>query len=111
MANTFKRLMVKNLSAALSTVKNYSANSSPATSALLIGITACNTSNNAVSVDFAIYDGSTSYYVIKNGPLPVGGTLVMSDNIKTVLRPGDSIKAKASANSSIDLIVSLMEIT
>ena len=109
MAEVFKRLRKANISAALSTLANYSANTS--TKVLIIGFSACNTSNSAVTFDIGTNDGSSTVYIVKNAPIPVGGSLIVSDNQKIVMQPSDVIKTKASANSSIDVIVSVLEIT
>ena len=109
MANTFRRLRKQGISASLSRVANYAANT--ATTVILIGATACNTTQNAVTVDFATYDGSTTVYLAKNVPIPVGGTLVISDSQKTVLMAGDYFQTTASANSAIDVVISVLEIT
>jgi len=48
-------------------------------------------------------------YIVKDAPIPAGGALKVISGQKIVLEALDSIKAAASAGSSADCIVSILE--
>ena len=56
-------------------------------------------------------NGGTSYYLIKDAPIPAGGSLELIDGgSKVVLQSGDSVEALASDTaSSIDCILSVVD--
>jgi hypothetical protein len=65
-----------------------------------------------VTVDVAILRSGVSYYLIKTGVVPVGGTLtVAGQDQKVVLMQNDALQALCSVASSVDTTVSVLEIT
>jgi len=76
----------------------------------IIGVRCTNTSG--VSVDITVYvkNTSTNYYIIKAAPIPTGGSLELIDGgSKVVLQTGDSVEAYASAATSVDIILSVVD--
>ena len=76
----------------------------------IIGVRCTNTSG--VSVDITVYvkNTSTNYYIIKDAPIPTGGSLELIDGgSKVVLQTGDSVEAYASAATSVDIILSVVD--
>ena len=51
-------------------------------------------------------------YIVKNAPIPVGGSLVVvGGDQKLVLEPGDTVKVTSSQASSADVVLSHLDIT
>ena len=110
MANTFTRKLSTGIGTALTAVGGYTVGSSTQTT--VIGLTIANTSASTVNIDVTVNNGSTDYYVVKDAPVPVGDALVpIGGNQKIVLITGDSIKVNSSAASSVDAVLSILEIT
>ena len=82
------------------------------TQTTVIGLTVANTSASTVNIDVTLYDGGTDYYIVKDAPIPSGGALVpIGGNQKIVMVTGDSIRVNSDAASSIDAVLSILEIT
>ena len=65
-----------------------------------------------VLVHATLNDGSNDTYLIKEAPIPSGGSLVViGGDQKVVLEPTDSIKVKSDTASSVDVVMSILEIT
>ena len=110
MANTFKLKSAANLTTSLAT--KYTVPSS--TTAVVLSISFANTSNASKTVDIQIIsdtDSNANAYLGKSLPVPAGGTLEIMQGNKLVLETTDAIKARASAGSSVDILISVMEIT
>ena len=110
MANTFTRKLERNIGATAAKVGNYTVAAS--TSVVVIGLTVTNTTGSAISANVFINDGVANTYVIANSPISSGASLVVvGGDQKIVLNTGDSIYVQSSASSSIDAVMSIMEIT
>ena len=76
----------------------------------IIGIRCANTSGTAVNVSVYVKNGSDTFFIIKDAPIPTGGSLGLIDGgSKVILQTGDSIEAYASAASSVDIITSVVD--
>ena len=110
MANAFTRKVSRDIGTALTAVGSYTVGASTQTT--VIGLTVANTSASAVSINVTLNDGANDTYLVKDAPVPVGGALVpIGGNQKVVLITGDSIKVNSSAASSVDAVLSILEIT
>lgn len=110
MANTFYRQVSRNVGTSLTAVGSYTVPS--ATTTVVVGLTVCNTSGSTVNIDVTLNDGSADHYIVKSAPVSAGGALVpIGGEQKIVLETGDSIKVKSDAVTSVDAILSIMEIT
>ena len=110
MANNFKRYTSRDVGTSAVTVGSYTVAANTQTTA--IGLTLSNTSNSAITVSAIHNDGANDTYIVKGATLPSGGSLIaIGGNQKVVLETGDSIKVSASANTSVDAILSVLEIT
>lgn len=110
MANTFTRKVSRNIGTTPTQVGSYTVGA--ATSATVIGMTVCNTSASAITVDVYHYDGANTTYLVKAAPINVGGTLVpVGGDQKLVLITGDSVYVQSSAATSVDVVMSVLEIT
>ena len=105
MAQDFERVLKQNIGTSATEIRA-AANSDDA----IIGMRFANKSTSAVTVDATVKNSSTSYYLIKDAPIPAGGSLELIDGgSKVVLMNGDAIKAYASAASSVDIITSVVD--
>jgi len=110
MANTFTRKLSTNIGTVLTAVGGYTVGA--ATQTTVIGITVSNTSGLTVNIDVTLNDGTTDFYIVKDAPVPAGGALVpIGGNQKIVMITGDSMKVNSSAASSVDAVLSILEIT
>jgi len=112
MANTFK--LVNN--ALMSTVAGttdvlYTVPSS--TTTIILGLTLCNVHTAQVSATVEIVDTSASVTstVIKDAPIPVGGSLEIMSGNKIVVETTDVVKVSSSIADKISATMSIMEIT
>lgn len=75
-------------------------------------VRAANVSGATVTVDLALYRGTTTTYLIKSGAIEAGKTLITTDKNEYIyLEEGDALQAKASAASGIDLTINYEEIS
>tara|TARA_B110000879_G_C10884322_1_gene398070 strand:+ start:26 stop:361 length:336 start_codon:yes stop_codon:yes gene_type:complete len=76
----------------------------------IIGIRCANTSGTAVNISVYVKNGSNTFFIIKDAPIPTGGSLELIDGgSKVVLQTGDSVEAYASAATSVDIITSVVD--
>lgn len=107
MANTFK----SNLALNIVTTGNTVYTCPTATQTTLIGLTLSNKSSGTVTANVFLTRSAVDYSIISNAPILSGSSLVpIGGDQKVVLQAADSIKITTSANSSIDTILSLLEI-
>jgi len=110
MPNNFKRKLSRSIGTSLTQVGSYAVGSD--TEVTVIGLDIANTSSSQVLVDATLNDGSNDTYLIKEAPIPSGGSLVViGGDQKVVLEPTDSIKVKSDTTSSVDVVMSILEIT
>lgn len=110
MANTFARKLSQSVGTTPTTVGAYTVGA--ATQVTVIGMSVANTTASAVTVDIALSNGGTDTYLIKSGPVPAGSALVLfGGDQKLVMVTGDSIKVTSSASASVDVVLSILEIT
>ena len=109
MANTFKVKTKKNIGTADSAV--YTCPGSTQTT--IIGLNLANTTSSAVTADITLLNtGGDSCYLVKTAPIAVGGALVaVGGDQKVVLEATDILKVKSSTANSIDVTMSILEIT
>ena len=107
MANTFK----SNVSANIVTSGNTIYTCPSATQTTLIGMTLSNKSAGIVTANVYLTRSSIDYSLISNAPILTGSTLVpVGGDQKVVLQAADVLKVTTSANGSVDVITSLLEI-
>jgi len=118
MANDFKRFT----SASLGTTAGASAtavytvpSSGSAMESIVIGITLANKSNAGITASVFLdnYDGSNDVYIVKDATVPAGSSLEVMSGNKLVLQgdgtTNDALRISASASSSLDATVSVLE--
>ena len=110
MANTFFRKFSANVGTASTTVGTYSVPA--ATTAVVVGLSLSNVTGSTIAASAYINNGASSYYLVKNAPVAAGGTLILvGGDQKLVLQVGDNVVVKSDTATSIDAVMSVMEIT
>lgn len=115
MANIFNNKLTADVGITSTIV--YSTNST--TKATVIGINLANklASNITVDIILEVITGGTipiteTCYVVKNVVIPAGNSLAaIGGDQKLVLTTNNNLKVQSSANNSVDVIVSVLEIT
>jgi hypothetical protein len=109
MANTFKNYTSRNVGTSLTPVGSYTVPG--ATQTTVIGLVCANTTASDITCDVTLYDGVNETYIVKNAPVQVGSSLVAVGGAqKIVLQTGESIRVKSSAATSVDAVMSVLEI-
>jgi hypothetical protein len=110
MANTFKRELSRGIGTSAEKIGTYTVSAN--TTAVIIGLTVTNTSGSAISANVFLNNGSANTSILTNAPVSSGSSLVVvGGDQKVVLMTGDSIYVQSSAASSVDAVMSIMEIT
>lgn len=100
MANVFKNYT--SASVGTSPVTTYTVPS--ATVAVAIGLSVANVSASQITVDVQ----AAGVYVVKGAPIPAGSALSILDG-KIILEAADTVVVTASAATSADIILSVLE--
>jgi len=110
MANTFKLKTKANVG--VTTVGIYTA-TSPVTATVVIGVTLANTSASGVNVGVAVSRGANGddINLLKNVPIAQGASLEYMGGNKLVIETNDTIKVESDVNNSLDVALTIMEIT
>ena len=111
MANAYKNVVFNaNLAAntdsgALATVGN-------STQTTIIGMTIANITSGVISVGVKLVSGGADTWIVKDAPIPTGGSLVVvGGDQKVVLETSDAIKIRSNTANSINAVLSYLEIT
>ena len=108
MANTFKLKTKANVGVTTSNV--YAVPTS--TTTVVIGVTLANTSGQGINVGIGITRASTDdINVLKNVPIPQGSSLEFMQGNKVVLETNDTVTAYSDVNNSLDVALTIMEVT
>ena len=110
MANIFTSSLTNNVGTTSTTV--YTADTTNLTSATIIGMTMANNQTSQISASVTLTRSGTSVDIITNVPIPVGSSFIpIGGDQKVVLLPADVLTVISSVASSVDVIVSVLEIT
>jgi hypothetical protein len=83
-----------------------------ATTTIVIGLTCTNTTGSAITANVFLANASANTYIVANAPISSGASLIpIGGDQKIVMITGDKIYVQSSAATSIDAILSIMEIT
>ena len=108
MANTFKLKTKANVGTATSDV--YVVPS--ATTTVVIGVTLANTTGSSITVGVGVTRASTDdVNLMKNVPIPQGSSFEFMAGNKVVLETTDTLTAVSDVNNSLDVALTIMEIT
>lgn len=109
MANTFK--LVTDTAVGTSAATVYTCPSATATT--IIGLNLANILGTSLTVDVQLENNDgDNIYLIKDAPLPGGSSLVVvGGDQKVCMNASDVLKVTASDASSVDVALSILEIT
>jgi hypothetical protein len=108
MASTFKNAVAQ--SVGVSPADIYTTPSS--TSTTVIGLSLANKVTSTVTVSATMTKGGTTVFIIKDAPIPVGGSLVLfGGDQKLVLQTTDKISIISNTAASVDVVLSFLEIS
>ena len=108
MANTFKLKTKANVGVTTSNV--YTVPS--ATTTVVIGVTLANTTGSSINVGVGVTRASTdNVKLMKNVPIPQGSSFEFMAGNKVVLETTDTLTAESDVNNSLDVALTIMEIT
>jgi hypothetical protein len=108
MANTFTSYVNKNVGTGGATVATVAS----ATTTTIIGLSCANTTTSPVTADVYFTRSAVDYYIVKGATVPSGGSLVVvGGDQKVVLITSDALKVVSSANTSLDVVTSVLNIT
>ena len=108
MANTFKLKTKANVG--VTTTAVYVVPS--ATTTVVIGVTLANTTGSSINVGIGINRGSSDdVKLMKSVPIPQGSSFEFMGGNKIVLETTDTFTASSDVNNSLDVALTIMEIT
>ena len=109
MANSFKNRTLRGVGTTATAVGAAVAASTETT---LIGMTIANITSGVIAVTATLHDGSNTTHIVKDAPMPTGGTLILlGGDQKVVLNTGHKIIITSNTASSVDVVMSFLEIT
>jgi hypothetical protein len=110
MANTFTRKLSQNIGTTATAIGAYTVAAN--TTAVVVGLTMTNNTGSAITANVWLNDGAANTFVTANAPISSGASLVaVGGDQKLVMVTGDKIYVQSSAASSVDAILSILEIT
>ena len=109
MANDFKNAIAQNASTSGTVIYT-----TPATkTSIMLELDIANTTQNVVEASVEVLDSSVSAsawrYLVKNAPVPSGGSLMVIAGQKIVLEAGDKVRVTASAANVLDVVAAILE--
>ena len=108
MANTFKLKTKANVG--VTTTAVYVVPS--ATTTVVIGVTLANNTGSSINVGIGINRGSQDdVKLMKSVPIPQGSSFEYMGGNKIVLETTDTLVAESDVNNSLDVALTIMEIT
>ena len=111
MANTFTRKLSRLVGTSATSVGTYTVPAS--TTTIVVGLSVTNVTASAIAANVIILDNAAqTTRLAVNAPISAGSSLVVGGgDQKIVMVTGDRMFVQSSAASSIDTIMSIMEIT
>ena len=105
MASNFQSYVYSSIGTSNTTVLSAS------TTTTVIGFSISNTISTPVTASAILSkSGGSSVYIIKDAPVPTGGALIIvGGDQKIVMKSGDTLKVSANTASSVDTIISTLE--
>jgi acetyltransferase-like isoleucine patch superfamily enzyme len=111
MANTFTRKLSRSVGTTAEEIGSYTVGAN--TTSIVVGLSVTNRTGSAITANVFIQDSSLEdTYVVTNAPIGSGSSLIVGGgDQKLVLITGDKVFVQSSASSSLDAVMSIMEIT
>ncbi len=115
MANAFKNVTVTGNHAADTDIDVGSAVASGATHTI-IGLSISNITSGVISVDVILENSSTRTYIVKDAPIPPGGSLLAAGGDQKIVlwyhnSNGDQIVVRSNTLNSVNIVLSYLEST
>jgi len=108
MSNTFTRYVSKSVG----TTPVVLVTAASATQTTAIGLTLANTTSSPITASVYITASATNYYLVNSATIPVGGSLALfGGDGKVVLNTGDAFTVVSGTASSMDCVLSVLQIT
>ena len=112
MANEFTNAIAQNVNAVAGTgTLLYTAPAGK--TCIMLELDIANTSSAVIEASVEILDKSVSTsawrYLVKNAPVPSGGSLMVIAGQKIVLAPEDAIRVTSSVASAMDVVATILE--
>jgi hypothetical protein len=112
MANEFTNAIAQNVNAVAGTgTLLYTAPAGK--TCIMLELDIANTSSAVIEASVEILDKSVSTsawrYLVKNAPVPSGGSLMVIAGQKIVLAPEDAIRVTSSVASAMDVVAAILE--
>ena len=116
MANAFKNVTIQGTLAADTDHALGSVIPNATTTQTIIGMTISNVTSQVINVSVKMFLSSTETFIVKDAPIPTGGSLVVvGGDQKVVLfhngTNGNQIKVRSNVANSINVIMSYLEST
>ena len=116
MANAFKNVTIQGTLAADADHAVGSVIPNATTTQTIIGMTISNVTSQVINVSVKMFLSSTETFIVKDAPIPTGGSLVVvGGDQKVVLfhngTNGNQIKVRSNVANSINVIMSYLEST
>ena len=108
MANTFKSITSGSIGTTL--VDVYTCPVS--TTTIILGASIANIHTNPIGGSIKLAkNGGDDVFIVKQAPVPVGSTVEVMSGNKVVLEASDKLQFQSDVSSSLDSILSLLEIS
>jgi hypothetical protein len=107
MTTALKNHLTANVGTTATTVYN------PTTSGIqstVIGLTLANTTTSPITASVTVTSGATTVYIIKNTSIPSGNSLSILGDGKFIVEQNDVVQVVSSAASSVDVLLSVVEV-
>ena len=116
MANAFKNVTIQGTLAADADHAVGSVIPNATTTQTIIGMTISNVTSQVINVSVKMFLSSTETYIVKDAPIPTGGSLVVVGGDQNVVlfhngTNGNQIKVRSNVANSINVIMSYLEST
>jgi hypothetical protein len=110
MPEVFKRLTARDVGTSRVRIGGYTV--AAATKVIVLGMTVANKLAAQVAADVEHHDGANYTFIAKGVALPAGSSLAPCGEMnKLILEPGDGLFVKSDTAASLDVVVSILEIS
>jgi hypothetical protein len=111
MPNNFSRRLSRDVGTSNATIGSYTVGAG--VQVTVIGLTLSNKTGSQASANIRLIDNTTtSTSIVTLAPVPPGGTLVaVGGDQKLVLTAGDSVTVQSNVANSLDVVMSILEIS
>lgn len=110
MASNFNRYTSRAIGSSPTSVGSYTVPANTVTT--VIGLSVANIITTDVTVTVTHFDGVNTTNIAKDVPLPTGSSaVIVGGNQKIVMTTGDSVRVSSNTASSVDVLMSVLEVS